>query len=122
MTRSSFVVRRVEVIAAGMKQCRRIHSSHSHKNGGALKAHFGLGKQDKVDVTVALPDGKATFLHGPFNTVPMHASEWVMAMALGVGVFLTETLRKLIAPRLFSLGKWKPVHGIARTQWRSLPD
>ena len=50
------------------------------------------------------------FLHGPFNTVPMHASEWVIAMTLGVGVFLTETLRKLIAPRLFALGKWKPVH------------
>jgi Ca2+-transporting ATPase len=49
------------------------------------------------------------FLHGPFNTVPMHAAEWVMAMTLGVGVFATETLRKIIAPRLFSLGKWKPV-------------
>jgi Ca2+-transporting ATPase len=49
------------------------------------------------------------FMHGPFNTVPMHAVEWAMAMTLGVGMFVAETLRKLFAPRLFSLGKWKPV-------------
>lgn len=49
------------------------------------------------------------FMQGPFNTVPMHAYEWVMAMTLGVGVFAAETLRKIIAPRLFTLGKWKPV-------------
>jgi hypothetical protein len=24
------------------------------------------------------------FMHGPFNTVPMHSYEWVMAMTLGV--------------------------------------
>ncbi len=49
------------------------------------------------------------FLSGPFNTVPMHAYEWVMAMTLGVVMFVAETLRKMLAPRLFSLGKWKPV-------------
>lgn len=45
----------------------------------------------------------------PFNTVPMHAYEWVMAMTLGVGMFVIETLRKMFAPRLFSLGKLTPV-------------
>jgi Ca2+-transporting ATPase len=49
------------------------------------------------------------FMNGPFNTVPMHAYEWVMAMTLGVGMFVAETLRKMLAPRLFSLGKWRPV-------------
>jgi Ca2+-transporting ATPase len=49
------------------------------------------------------------FLHLPFNTVPMDGHEWIIAITLGVGVFLTETVRKLIAPRLFSLGKWQPV-------------
>ena len=49
------------------------------------------------------------FLHLPFNTVPMDGHEWIIAITLGVGVFLTETLRKLIAPRLFSQGKWQPV-------------
>jgi Ca2+-transporting ATPase len=55
------------------------------------------------------------FLHGPFSTVPLHAYEWVMAMSLGVGMFVTETLRKTIAPRLFSLGKWKPI------RWHTSP-
>lgn len=49
------------------------------------------------------------FAHGPFATVPLHWSEWIIAAALGVGVFLAETLRKLLAPRLFSFGKWTPV-------------
>lgn len=49
------------------------------------------------------------FMHEPFSTVPMHAFEWVMAMTLGCGMFIAETLRKMFAPRLFSLGKWKPV-------------
>jgi Ca2+-transporting ATPase len=48
-------------------------------------------------------------LQKPFHTVPMHSYEWVMAMTLGVGMFVAETLRKILAPRLFSLGKWKPV-------------
>ncbi len=48
------------------------------------------------------------FMRRPFQTVPMHYQEWVMAMTLGVSVFLAETLRKMFAPRLFSLGKWKP--------------
>jgi len=53
---------RVELTAAGKKQYRWIHSNHSYKSGGALEAHFGLGKQSKVDVKVALPNGKtATF-------------------------------------------------------------
>ena len=54
------------------------------------------------------------FMNGPFNTVPMHAYEWVMAMTLGVGMFVAETLRKMLAPRLFSLGKWKPVRWITK--------
>ena len=45
-----------------MKQYRWIHTNHSYKSGGALEAHFGLGKQTKVDVKVTLPSGKtATF-------------------------------------------------------------
>jgi hypothetical protein len=53
---------RVEVSAPGMKQYRWIHANYSYKSGGALEAHFGLGKQTKVDVKVMLPSGKtATF-------------------------------------------------------------
>jgi hypothetical protein len=43
-----------------MKQTRWVHSNHSYKSGGALEAHFGLGKQARADVKVILPSGKAT--------------------------------------------------------------
>ena len=39
------------------KQTRWIHSSHSYKSGGALEAHFGLGKADTADLKVVLPRG-----------------------------------------------------------------
>ena len=53
---------RVEVSAEGMQQTRWIHSNHSYKSGGALDAHFGLGKQNKVDVKVTLLSGKQVTL------------------------------------------------------------
>jgi Ca2+-transporting ATPase len=62
-----------------------------------------------IAVLLQLAVVQLPFMHGPFNTVPMHAYEWVMAMTLGVGMFVAETLRKIVAPRLFSLGKWNPV-------------
>ena len=50
---------RVELNASGQKQYRWIHSNHSYKSGGALDAHFGLGKHDRADLTVALLNGKS---------------------------------------------------------------
>ncbi|MCL4201635.1 MAG: VCBS repeat-containing protein [Pirellulaceae bacterium] len=50
---------RVELTAGGRKQYRWIHSNHSYKSGGALDAHFGLGKHDRADLTVALLNGKS---------------------------------------------------------------
>jgi hypothetical protein len=45
-----------------MRQTRWIHPNHSYKSGGALEAHFGLGKHDTADVKVTLLNGKtATF-------------------------------------------------------------
>jgi arylsulfatase A-like enzyme len=49
---------KVELVAGGQKQYRWVHSNHSYKSGGALDAHFGLGKHDKADVVVTLPGGK----------------------------------------------------------------
>jgi hypothetical protein len=49
---------KVELVAGGQKQYRWIHSNHSYKSGGALDAHFGLGKHEKADVEVTLPGGK----------------------------------------------------------------
>jgi hypothetical protein len=50
---------RIEMTAGGKKQYRWIHSNHSYKTGGALDAHFGLGKHDRADLTVALLNGKS---------------------------------------------------------------
>ena len=49
---------RVEVSALGMRQYPWIHANHSYKSGGALEAHFGLGKCDRADLTVTLLSGK----------------------------------------------------------------
>jgi hypothetical protein len=48
---------RVEVFAGGTKQYRWIHSNHTYKSGGALDAHFGLGKANSAEVTVKLLNG-----------------------------------------------------------------
>lgn len=50
---------RVELIADGKKQYRWIHSNHSYKSGGALDAHFGLGKATAASVLVTLLDGRS---------------------------------------------------------------
>jgi len=49
---------RIEIAAGGKKQYRWIHPNHSYKSGGALEAHFGLGKQTSVKLKVTLPSGK----------------------------------------------------------------
>jgi hypothetical protein len=50
---------KVELIAGGQKQYRWVHSNHSYKSGGALDAHFGLGKHEKADLTVSLLNGRS---------------------------------------------------------------
>ncbi|MGE0755835.1 MAG: CRTAC1 family protein [Pirellulaceae bacterium] len=47
----------VELTADGKKQHRWIHSNHSYKSGGALDAHFGLGKATSAEVKVTLLRG-----------------------------------------------------------------
>ncbi|MBM4089766.1 MAG: hypothetical protein FJ276_10110 [Planctomycetes bacterium] len=46
------------------KQYRWIHSNHSYKSGGALEAHFGLGKTTSADVKVTLLDGRTKNFFG----------------------------------------------------------
>jgi P-type Ca2+ transporter type 2C len=53
---------------------------------------------------VYLPMGQAAF-----QTVPLSLEHWGIALGAGGILFLIEELRKLVAPRLFSLGKWQPV-------------
>jgi len=49
---------RIELTADGKKQYRWVHSNHTYKSGGALDAHFGLGKATSAEVTVMLLNGK----------------------------------------------------------------
>ena len=45
-----------------MRQTRWIHPNHSYKSGGALEAHFGLGKATSADVKLTLLDGRTVVL------------------------------------------------------------
>lgn len=53
---------------------------------------------------VYLPAGQAAF-----GTVPLGMYDWAVALSAGGALFIAEETRKLVAPRLFSLGKWQPV-------------
>jgi Ca2+-transporting ATPase len=43
-----------------------------------------------------------------FHTVPLGIDKWGIAILAGGSLFVIEEIRKLIFPRLFSLGKWQP--------------
>jgi len=55
---------------------------------------------------IYLPIGQAAF-----RSVPLSLAEWGMVLGAAGALFLVEELRKLVAPRLFSWGKWQPVGG-----------
>lgn len=49
----------------------------------------------------------APFMHRFFDTVPLKAFEWGIVLMPGLFIFLFETLRKIVAPKLFGTGKWR---------------
>lgn len=49
------------------------------------------------------------FARVPFGTVPIGIRDWGIALGAGGLLFLAEEMRKVIAPHLFSFGKWEPV-------------
>jgi Ca2+-transporting ATPase len=49
------------------------------------------------------------FMHHAMDTVALKWFEWLIALVPGLLIFVLETLRKLLAPRLFSWGKWQPI-------------
>jgi hypothetical protein len=55
---------KIELTAEGKKQHRWIHSNHSYKSGGALDAHFGLGRATTAEVKVTLLNGKTKTFSG----------------------------------------------------------
>ena len=50
----------------------------------------------------------APFMQSVFGTVPLSASQWGAVIGIAGSLFLAEELRKVIAPKLFSRGKWTP--------------
>jgi len=53
---------------------------------------------------IYLPFGQSAF-----QTVPLSLDRWGIALGAAGSLFLIEEGRKLVAPRLFSWGKWQPV-------------
>ncbi len=49
------------------------------------------------------------FLQVAFHTVPLGIDKWGIAILAGGSLFVIEETRKILFPRLFSLGKWKPL-------------
>ncbi len=49
------------------------------------------------------------FLQQAFRTVPLGIDKWGIAVLAGGSLFIIEETRKVLFPRLFSLGKWRPV-------------
>jgi len=49
------------------------------------------------------------FLQVAFKTVPLGIDKWGIAILAGGSLFAIEEIRKTLFPRLFTLGKWKPL-------------
>jgi len=49
------------------------------------------------------------FLQAAFRTAPLNLSEWGIVILAGGSLFIIEETRKALFPKLFSLGKWRPV-------------
>ncbi|MBF0385464.1 MAG: HAD-IC family P-type ATPase [Candidatus Omnitrophica bacterium] len=45
------------------------------------------------------------FMHRFFDTVPLKGFEWGIALLPGLLIFIFETMRKIVAPKLYSAGK-----------------
>jgi len=49
------------------------------------------------------------FLQVAFGTVPLGIDKWGIAILAGGSLFVVEEMRKVLFPRLFTLGKWRPL-------------
>jgi Ca2+-transporting ATPase len=49
------------------------------------------------------------FLQTAFRTVPLGIDKWGIAVLAGGSLFIFEETRKALFPKLFTLGKWRPV-------------
>ena len=53
------------------------------------------------------------FLQVAFTTVPLGIDKWGIAILAGGALFVIEETRKTLFPRLFTLGKWRPLQKAA---------
>ncbi|MDD4986763.1 MAG: HAD-IC family P-type ATPase, partial [Dehalococcoidales bacterium] len=51
----------------------------------------------------------APFMQAAFGTVPLTLTEWGIVVLVAGGLFAIEELRKVISPKLYSFGKYKPL-------------
>jgi len=49
------------------------------------------------------------FLQIAFSTVPLDIDKWGIGVLAGGSLFAVDEIRKALFPRLFSLGKWRPL-------------
>jgi P-type Ca2+ transporter type 2C len=49
------------------------------------------------------------FLQTAFSTVPLGIDKWGIAVLAGGSLFAVDEIRKVLFPRLFSMGKWRPL-------------
>ncbi len=49
------------------------------------------------------------FLQTAFQTVPLGLERWGIILGAGCSLFIIEEVRKMLFPRIFSFGKWRPV-------------
>jgi hypothetical protein len=66
-TDAALIGAKVEALEPGRGKliaARWIHNDHAYKSSGALTAHFGLGKREKVDVRVTIPGAKPVLVRG----------------------------------------------------------
>ena len=71
--------------------------------------NVALMKAIAIAVALQLVVIYAAFARPWFNAVALKPQEWMIAIMPGAGIFLMETLRKVLAPKLFSAGKWRPI-------------
>nr|RPJ63817.1 MAG: hypothetical protein EHM12_01360 [Dehalococcoidia bacterium] len=50
------------------------------------------------------------FMQIAFKTVPLSIDKWGIAILAGGSMFVIEETRKVVFPKLFSPGKWRPLN------------
>jgi Ca2+-transporting ATPase len=65
---------------------------------------MSIGVAIMLQITVVY----APFMQVAFHTVSISAAQWGIAIGIAGSLFIAEELRKVVAPKLFSRGKWVP--------------